>query len=320
MSQLTAPIRRLSSMARLGLVVLACAALAIPAFAALGASPAPAGGTGPIGGPASGPGHHKDGGPGHGKGGGPGHGNGGGPGHHITITAIDGAKITLTTEDGWTRTITLGADAAVMSGDVKIAATDLKVGQEVRIRQVRNDDGSFTITELTVVIPHLGGTVTAVGDASLTLKLKDDSTRVITLTGDTTYSVGRKAATKADVTVGADVDVHGTPGSGDAFTAISVHVKLPRLDGIVTAVSGSTITITTGGREGGVKATINVASDTTFDLHPATPGAATSGALKDIAVGMHVHAEGTLNADGSLNAQSVDVHAPKLPKAPPPAP
>jgi hypothetical protein len=308
MSQLTAPIRRLPPIARLAIVVIACAALAIPAFAALAASPAPAGGTGAAGAPP------PAGGPGHGPG------KDGGPGHHITITAIDGAKITLTTDDGWTRTITLGADASVMSGDAKIAVTDLKVGEEVRIQEIRNDDGSFTVTGLTVVIPHVGGTVTVVGDTSLTLKLHDGSTQVVTLTKDTTYALGKQAGTKADVTVGADVDVQGAPGAGGSFTAVSVHVKLPKLDGIVTGVSGSTITITTGGKDGGAKAVIHVAAGTTYALPGAMPGAPTPGALTNIVVGMHIHAEGTLNADGSLNALSVDVHAPKPPKGPPPGP
>jgi hypothetical protein len=241
-----------------------------------------------------------------------------GPGKRaITITAIDGSRVSLATEDGWTRTIILGPDAAVMRSDAKIAVTGLKVGDEVRIRQVRNADGSFTIVELRVVMPHLGGTVTVVGDTSLTLKLHDDSTRVITLTTDTTYRVGAKAGTRADVTKGADVDVEGTPGAGGAFTASTVHVKLPKLDGVVTGVSGSTITIMTHGPDG-AKAIIHVGSATAYGV----PGAAgvASGGLKDIAVGKRIKAEGTLRADGSLDATSVDVHGPKGDNGAPPAP
>jgi hypothetical protein len=296
--------RRISRL-RIGLVVVACLALAVPVVATLAASSSaldPAYQAGAVPAPLAKHGHDAK---------GPGKG-------HITITAIDGSKVSLATEDGWTRTITLGSDATVMRSDVTIAVSALKVGDEVRIRQVRNADGSFTVVELRVVMPHLGGTVTAIGDTSLTLKLHDDSTRVITLTTDTTYRLGKKAGVKADVTVGAAVDVEGTARAGDAFTASAVHVKLPHLDGLVTGVSGSTITITTGGKDGGVKAIIHVGSSTDY----AVPSAAgpVAGALKDVAVGMRIKAEGTLRADGSLDATSLDVHAPKPDHGAPPAP
>ena len=300
------PRARRTSAIRTGLVVAACLLVAVPVVMAMAANSSSANqplAAGASAGALTAP---------DAKGG---HGHGGGPGKgHITITAIDGSRISLATEDGWTRTITLGTDAAVMRSDVKIAASALKVGDEVRIRQVRNADGSFTVVELRVVLPHLSGTVTAIGDASLTVKLHDASTRVITLTTDTSYRVGKKPGTKVDVTKGADVDVEGTHGAGDAFTATAVHVRLPHLGGVVTGVAGSTITIMTGGRDGGVKAIIHVATDTAYQVPGAT--GAVAGGLKDVAVGTRIKAEGKLRADGSLDAASVDVHGPKAPTAP----
>lgn len=301
-----APARPRISRLRIGLVVVACLALAIPVVATLAANSSSPSGQGFQAGAAPAP-HLK--GPKDFKG--PRHG-------HITITAIDGSQISLATEDGWTRTIVLGSDATVMRSDATIAVSGLKVGDEVRIRQVRNADGTFTVVELRVVLPHLRGEVTAVGDTSLTIKLHDGSTRVITLTAETTYRLGRNDATKADLTLGADVAVEGTAGAGDAFTASSVRVRLPHLGGVVSAISGSTITITRGGREGAVAVTIHVGSSTDYTVP--SPTGPVAGALKDVAVGMRISAEGTLRDDGSLDASSVDVHPPKPGHGAPPAP
>ena len=51
----------------------------------------------------------------------------------------------------------------ITKGGQAIAVTALKVGDEVQFRQVRNADGSYTITTITVPTPQLGGEVTAVG-------------------------------------------------------------------------------------------------------------------------------------------------------------
>jgi hypothetical protein len=318
MSQLTDPIRRVPAPLRIALVALVALAVAIPALAAIGASPAP--GTGPAAATAA-PNatgtpdakNRHDGGRLHGA-----RGFRGGPGGHNTITAIDGANISLATDDGWTRTITLGPAVAVTRGDAKIAAADLKIGDQVRIRETRNADGSFTVVELRVVLPHLGGTVTAVGDASLTLKLRDGTSRVVTLTAATTYRVGPKDGTKADVTVGVAVDVVGTAGAGDAFTAVAVHVRLAGVHGTVTAVSGSTITITTRGKVGPVSATIHVGADTIYAMRGYKGLAPLT--IQAVTVGMRISAAGTLRADGSLDATIVAVREPKSGPGASPAP
>ena len=68
---------------------------------------------------------------------------------------------------------------------------------------------------------------------------------------------------------------------------------LPTLVGEVTAVDGSTITIT---QRGGTTATIHVDGDTTFRVDGA------AGTLSDVKVGSIVIAEGTQRTDGSLDA------------------
>ncbi|HEY3073119.1 MAG TPA: hypothetical protein VGJ46_09905, partial [Candidatus Limnocylindrales bacterium] len=71
----------------------------------------------------------------------------------ITITSIDGSKISLKTVDGWTRTITITDSTTITKAGQKIALTDLNVGDTVRFQQTRQSDGSFTVESIEVVLP-----------------------------------------------------------------------------------------------------------------------------------------------------------------------
>lgn len=288
---------------RIGLVIAICLLLAVPVVVAMaargqgpdrslavGASPAPTGSDRP---------ERDDGDQGqksgkHDKGlkadkSGPGKGP-------ITIGAIDGSRITLKTDDGWTRTITATADTVITKGGQTITAGALKVGDEVRFRQVRNADGSYGITAIVVPTPVAGGEVTAVGARSITVKGKGGAARVITVTGSTVYKLGSETGSKADVKVGSEVRASGTV-DGDTFTAMTVGIEPPHVDGTVTAKTSDTITIERGD---GTTATIHVTGTTTYQIknnHAAT--------LADIAVGSRVSAEGRLRADGSLDVVAV---------------
>ena len=93
----------------------------------------------------------------------------------ITITDISGTNVSLETADGWKRTISV-AGATLTKGTATIAASDLKVGDEVRFEQTRETDGTFTVTKLNVVLPHAGGTVTAIADSTITVTQRDGTT------------------------------------------------------------------------------------------------------------------------------------------------
>lgn len=285
---------------RIGLVVAALGAVLASAALTMGASPAPSGGgsvdastavalvgneeIGDWRAPAMG-GRH-----GFGRGGPCGFGE-------ITITAVSGSSISLKTEDGWTRTITVTDSTTISKGGQTIGLADLEVGDRVRIGQTRNDDGSFTVTALEVVVPHVGGTVTEVTASGFTLKDRDGLTWTITVNDATVYSFGSSTGSRSDVKVDVDVVVAGTQTSDSALTATSVTVAPQRVSGEVTAKSADTITVE---RRDGTTATIRVGSGTTYQV----PGV-TDASLSDITVGMFVAAEGTQQADGSLSATAV---------------
>ncbi len=145
----------------------------------------------------------------------------------VTVTAIDGTRLSLRTDDGWTRTIDT-AGATISKDGATASLADIKVGDEVAFAQQRNADGSYTITSVTIVLPHVGGTVTATSASSITLKDRDGAAVTVQVTSATTYEVaGKSNATLADVTVGSMVMANGTKNADGSLTATTVRAFTP---------------------------------------------------------------------------------------------
>ncbi len=224
---------RRGSLARIGLLGAATAALVAVGILAVAATAAPSGTiaantTGstsasidlPVGAPLDGPMGGRFGGM-RGFGGMPGFGG-------ITITAISGSNVSLKTVDGWTRTIAIAGDTTLEKAGATITLTDLKVGDQVQIRQTRLDDGSFKVTELHVLLPRAGGIVTAVTGSTITVEGRDGTTTTIKVIASTTYQVGRadgKALT--DIEVGMHLMAVGTENADGSLTASAVRAVDP---------------------------------------------------------------------------------------------
>lgn len=222
---------------------------------------------------------------------------------NITIAAIDGSNLSLRTEDGWTRTITVTDATTITKAGATIALGDLRVGDQIRFRQTRNTDGSFTIQAINVVLPSVAGEVTAVTGDTFTIRTRGNVTWTITVNGSTKYMLGRSNATKEDVKVGSRVGVAGAQNGNAALTASVVHIAASRVVGKVTSKTADTITIE---RVRGGTATIHVSGSTTYRV-----AGKDNASLADIAVGAIIGAEGRQRADGSLDATVVGA-APKL--------
>ena len=282
---------------RAAVLVGACLAIVVGAAVTMGASPsaspaAPGATTQPK---ASGDPAKPDRGPwkGFGRGDFDGHGRFGA----ITITSISGSNLTLKTEDGWTRTIAITSATTITKEGATIGAGDLSVGDEIRFRQNRAGDGTFTIAAIDVVLPKVAGTVTAVTADSITVTGRDGTSRTITTRSSTTYRLGTADANRSDVVVGSTILATGVAGTGNDFTATTVTIKAPRVAGTVTAVSASTITIQ---KRDGSSLTINVGADTTIAV-----AGADAAKIGDVTVGMRLMAAGGPNADGSFDATAV---------------
>ena len=205
-------------LARIGLLGIAAAALVAAALLIFSASASPTGtlAVGSNNGTTSGPVDLMHG--GRGFKGGHGFGFGG-----ITITTINGNSISLKTEDGWTRTISVDSGTTYTKSGATIALGDLKVGDQIGFRQTLESNGSWSIDSIAVILPHVGGEVTKVDGSTITVTQRDGSTASITVNGQTRYSVnGNDGATLSDVKVGMFLVAEGTKNSDGSLTATTI--------------------------------------------------------------------------------------------------
>lgn len=215
----------------------------------------------------------------------------------ITIAAISGNDVTLATADGWRRTITLTSSVKLTRGGQTIAVGDLKVGDQVRFRQTRNADGTFTVTDLAVVVPTIRGEVSGVTSRGFKVTTRNGSVWTVTVNGSTTYWLGTGDGSLSDVKNGGTVVVSGNSTGDNALTALRVRVAPTRAVGTVSAKTADSITIKL--RDGSSKV-IHVGANTTFRV-----AGNKSAKLADVAVDMVVGATGRARADGSIDADVV---------------
>lgn len=223
---------RSPGLVRVGVVLGAGLVLLISAALTFGASPNPSGGPnagpqGPSGGNQANPGDKGNAGPrlrARGFGGGL-FGLGGGARFgfgDITVTGINGSDLSLKTDDGWTRTITVTSSTKLTKGGNAIALGDIKTGDRIRFRETRNADGTFAIQAVEVVVPTVVGKVTAKTADSITVQSLGGGSVTIHVNGSTTYRVAGKAnAGLGDIVVGDIVGAQGQKrgdGSLDATT------------------------------------------------------------------------------------------------------
>jgi hypothetical protein len=215
----------------------------------------------------------------------------------ITITAINGSNLSLRTEDGWTRTITVTSETTITKAGQTISLSDLEVGDEIRFAQQRNSDGTYTITRIVVVVPTVAGVVTNVTDSTITITARDGTSQTIRTTAATTYKVGDAAGSRSDVAVGAMIIAAGERGGDGTLTAATVVVVLPRVAGTVSAKTSDSITIE---RRNGTTVVAHVSSATTYTV----PGV-DNATLANVEVGMRIVVVGRQRSDGSIDAVQV---------------
>lgn len=214
----------------------------------------------------------------------------------ITITKIDGTKLSLQTTDGWTRTVD-AAGAAITKAGKTITVADLKVGDTINFREARQTDGTYKVTSISVVVPSASGTVKSVGSNSVTINVAGGTTKTLTLTGTTTYTEAGATVGKSALVVGVRISAQGTVDSAGNFTATAVTIAQSSVQGTVTSKTATTIVVKTNS---GSTVTVDVTSTTKYTVR----GVA-SATLASVAVGDRIAATGMLNSDGSLTAKTV---------------
>ena len=149
----------------------------------------------------------------------------------ITITAINGSDLSLKTDDGWTRTITVTSTTTITKGGATITVDDLAVGDQIVFAQDRAADGTYTVTAIKVVLPTVVGEVTAIDGNTITVTQPGGTTATIHVDGDTTYQVNGAAGALSDVKVGSFIAAEGTQRTDGSLDAAAVANGRPRHQG-----------------------------------------------------------------------------------------
>ena len=148
-----------------------------------------------------------------------------------------------------------------------------------------------------------GLTISGISGSTITATVRGTQTMTITVTSSTKYTKAGAAITLAALQQGDQIAVQGTRSAQGTMVATSIQIVLPRETGVVTAVNGSTLTIT--GFDGSSH-TVTLSGSTTYTR------AGQSAAQSDVTTGTSINVEGTTNTDGSLNALLVTIQTPRV--------
>jgi hypothetical protein len=143
-----------------------------------------------------------------------------------------------------------------------------------------------------------GVEITAIDGTQVSLRTIDGWTRTIEVTSSTQVTKGGDTIATSDLQVGDTIRFRQKRNADGTFTVTRIAVVLPTVGGTVTGKTGSTITIQ---QRDGTSVTIHVNGSTQFRVE-GVDGAA---ALKDVATGMKILAQGEKRSDGSLDASRV---------------
>ncbi len=141
-----------------------------------------------------------------------------------------------------------------------------------------------------------GITITAISGASISLATEDGWTRTIMVDDATTYTRAGETIELGDLAVGDTIRFRQTLEDGGAWSIDAITVILPRVGGEVTKIDGPTVTLEL---RGGTSTTVAIGSAASIVVN------GDAAELADIEVGMILVAEGTENADGTLDATRV---------------
>jgi preprotein translocase subunit YajC len=142
-----------------------------------------------------------------------------------TVQSVSDTQIIVADQQGFWHTIDISSSTSYQKAGALISLSSIKVGDMVSASgTIASDHTSLNADSVTVMLPHLGGKVTAVSGDTITIARPDGSTGTITVNSATTYFSGSSSTSLAAVTVGSFVDAQGTATSTNALTAMTVHV------------------------------------------------------------------------------------------------
>lgn len=220
------------------------------------------------------------------------------PGRILRVTAVENNTINATLWGSRAVTVTVDATTAYTEAGATASIADIHPGALIAVRGQRTGNATFKAMTVLIILPRVAGVVTTVGASSLTLTARDGMPQTITVDGNTRYVKGNQPGAFSDIKPGTVVAVEGTANGDGSLTARRIRIVLPRVAGRITAVNGSTLTVTD---IWGMAHTVVVLPGATY----ATPGNPAAAPATPSA-GMGIVAQGALESDGkTLDAQRI---------------
>lgn len=168
--------------------------------------------------------------------------------HPLTSPAgLDGHH-PVTDAKGITATIKVNSSTVFYLIECQCTGTlsDVTVGRQIHVDGARNSDGTTTALTVTVAPEgdRLGGAVTAIDGATLTLQNRRASTATIVTTNATKFFTKAGAATLADIGVGNKLMAFGSKQSDGSLVASIVLIKgKTTTTGTDTAATGTAVAV-----------------------------------------------------------------------------
>ncbi|MGA3215078.1 MAG: DUF5666 domain-containing protein [Acidimicrobiales bacterium] len=222
-----------------------------------------------------------------------------------SITGLSATTITVETEFGESLTVTTDSSTTYSEAGKTVARTALANGEQVSFvpaalaPSTSTTAGSTVVKRVVIVLPHVSGKVVTVNGSQVVVA-EQDGLYVTVNTSTASYEEAGQSAPSSDVQTGTVVSVTGTLSSDHTeIDATTIDIVLPSVEGRVTGVSGTTITIT--GFDAKAE-TVTTGSSTAF-----LTKAGTKTTIASVAKGDLVEAFGTPGSVGTFAAVTVYV-------------
>jgi hypothetical protein len=226
-------------------------------------------------------------------------------GRVLAVTGVSGNTITATGRRGQTVTVQVSETTAYTEAGVGASLAAIHPGSIIAVRGSIAGTSATTInaTRVIILLSREAGVVTNVSGTTITVTGFDGASHTVDVTDQTRYQKVGASAALSDVTSGTAIVAAGTLDSNGTLTAVRVLIRVPRIGGEVTAVNGSSYTVTA---RFGTTYMVNATSSTTYVNRDGTATSASA-----VNVGTYIAAQGTLSADGkTLAAQRILVVPP----------
>jgi Domain of unknown function (DUF5666) len=219
------------------------------------------------------------------------------------VTAVTATSVTVQLWDGTTTTFTLDPSTTYTEGGSSAAISALAVGDRVQVQTASGS--STTASSVNIELAELFGKVTAVSGNDITISDPQGFSRTIVVNSATSYTDNGATGSLTNVVVGAKVFAAGTiDANGTSLDAVKVAVGVPAhnefIRGTITAVSGTSITVSGGHHSSSSSSTYAITTNTKFNEGK------TSLASSQLAVGQHVTVEVSSATPTTASSISVD--------------